>query len=787
MCTGGAGKFPAVAKPEPDSETEPEPGTKPEPEPSSAPEFESALHLARSNCLVERQAEFDWAVFLGYLLMHALYPVSLIVWWPLNAFKLGPRQATLRINFQQFIPFQGKSSTATFFNSCALIAAHVLSFSMAVSADTRDQICLSFVWPSLLVFDFYVVMYYITVASKYAYMSHDERDKFSREKSRFHYDHQMRQLQLLSSWINVNVPIVLAEVERVDLQAKRDGIDTSAPCMLTANGGQRLKSRVEYDLERLGVREAHVKKAVHSRQFIGATDVACVNTLLRAATISSQPVHGCLAVLLGSATETREKAVSPGWCSLLGLIMNCMGSWLSGRPETPPILIRIFVWLSSVMLVAVPFCAPRSLEELTGRDDFVWMMLPGLCGCPGEGCIQSDDCRCVDVNWRSIAILVLGLRGCYRLMSAYYRFLQLACLDAARRYRSLSAWGSLLEAEAWPQLKAGVDIDYRDSYRSFNPFKSSVGMLPSSAKQLKRTSTKHAAGNHTSTSHTSTKTSSITNGQSSAEASGERAGVRSHLDIVNGKATGAGHPRTSDLWTSNPSPRPAPSTSWPSSPRGSEAGAVGAGAGEIGVSRAGQIMSACLDGVSGGRGPPAQDPATEGSAAPQDPTAQDPLAEDLATEGAVGAAAPRNSTWLWRRSSAASSLDMREDSAVVPLTLQDAKLQMDEGIRIDPLLDIRDPGTLYSWFAGYQCMFRFGERYKSRIDRFISFLLVWTTGMTGTTIVLLVYVEAVRASWDLVWVWLGSFGWEAGPGWEVGPGWTWVPNVLSPDLFLAGR
>ena len=117
----------------------------------SAIDLEHEVSIRRAGVLMAPPPHSDWVVFAGYLAVHALLPLSLLFWVPYKGMRI--------VRFQRLLPSRAYGGHRFFAESCFLLFAHALLVLMAFSADEHEQICFSFVWPSLLFIDLWRTVY----------------------------------------------------------------------------------------------------------------------------------------------------------------------------------------------------------------------------------------------------------------------------------------------------------------------------------------------------------------------------------------------------------------------------------------------------------------------------------------------------------------------------------------------------------------------------------------------------------------------------------------------------
>ena len=158
---------------------------------------------------------------------------------------------------------------------------------------------------------------------------------------------------------------------------------------LTEGAGERLAARLMYDLKRLNLDWERVQRALMcgSQAECKARSSFPLASLIQAALISSQPARGKLQQLLAPP---------------IGYGAASCAKWA-------------LVSVHALLVVAIPFGVPTALRVATGREDFVWMMLPGQCDCDCDKdasglTAPGSDCVCVSASWEAIVALALAYR-----------------------------------------------------------------------------------------------------------------------------------------------------------------------------------------------------------------------------------------------------------------------------------------------------------------------------------------------------------------------------------------
>ena len=172
--------------------------------------FERELMDRRAAVLMGESPDFDWGVFLVYLLVHLFCPLSLLFWLPYKGLRV--------VLFQRLLPSTYGSlylNLSGFLDSASLLTMNVLWICMACSPDARQRIGIAFLWPSFLITNVWAALRWSVIACKYGFMSDRERLSLEQHREFDEYVYKMNQLQILSSWQELDVALLVAEVERL--------------------------------------------------------------------------------------------------------------------------------------------------------------------------------------------------------------------------------------------------------------------------------------------------------------------------------------------------------------------------------------------------------------------------------------------------------------------------------------------------------------------------------------------------------------------------------------------
>ena len=405
--------------------------------------FEDEVHLRQRAMLTGDVPSFSTHQWCKTMAAHLLHPLSLLWVWPqlgtngVQNIQLWPLKAHHRARGPAnwiVYPFGACCQWTLYgFNvlmvleGVAVLTAHALLLWMLASGDEHERKCVAFVWPSLIIADCWCIMRYAVISIKYALMSQADRETFlngSFASSSF----MMAQFQLLSSWQSLNVALLVSEVHRLRCKLRQSALCPDAPLFLSSTASKRIRSRLHYDTGRLGLDwrryRAHLGRGVVIKR-------RQLEALVHAALVYAQPTHG-----------------------------------LVGHVCCKNTLPTAMLLLTLVASFFIPFSAPISLPEQTGgHEGAIWMVLPGRCACgPSNSCPDAlAVCRCVEVTPTALALLALLLPIIVRNTLVSLFFMRVAVTDAARRYRSLKAWGGTLRADGWPTAKEGSTEDLNAS------------------------------------------------------------------------------------------------------------------------------------------------------------------------------------------------------------------------------------------------------------------------------------------------------------------------------------
>eukprot|EP00966_Prymnesium_polylepis_P244734 5660700-Prymnesium_polylepis.2 len=205
--------------------------------------FEAELEVARNSIMIEKAPDFQWQAFLFQFGMHITFPLLILpyLWY------MGKQAA---INQVFISSAEQPDFMRTFVRRIWRQNGLVLTVNFIVCFVMPRGPLFSFFWPLVMIIDVSALMYALVVAVKYAFWTAEERaeiyhssfpESFRKNKS----------AMILASFTNIKPEFYIAELERVMLLLKLDGMDPSESGFTLSNhGSDRLHQRLLFNLKR---------------------------------------------------------------------------------------------------------------------------------------------------------------------------------------------------------------------------------------------------------------------------------------------------------------------------------------------------------------------------------------------------------------------------------------------------------------------------------------------------------------------------------------------------------